>query len=77
MDWCQAYYESQEREAMAGKDLEFARRTGQFRGHASIQGQDPVSGGVVLRIDSVVYPEAWMEVRLTPKEVREMYALLE
>ena len=75
--WCPAFYESQERESLHGKELEIDRRLGRFRGHARVEGPDSINGGVLLRVDSIVFPTAWLEIRLSEEQVREMYALLE
>jgi len=76
MKWCPAFYESQDRESLHGKDLEIDRRLGRFRGHARVEGPDHINGGVKLRVDSIVFPTAWLEIRLSAEQVRQMYTLL-
>jgi hypothetical protein len=77
MEWCPAFYDMQNRESLHGKDLEMDRRTGRFRGHARVQGRDWSGDGVVVRVDSVVFPTAWLEIKLSAEQVREMHAMLE
>jgi len=77
MAWCPAFYKSQDRDGLHGKELDIDRRLGRFRGHARVEGPDHINGGVKLRVDSIVYPTVWLEIRLSEEQVREMYALLE
>jgi hypothetical protein len=75
MAWCPAFYESQERDSLHGKELDIDRRLGRFRGHARVEGPDHINGGVKLRVDSIVYPTAWLEIRLSPEQVKEICML--
>jgi hypothetical protein len=77
MSWCQAYFEIQQLEARDGVDLEEQRRLGHYRGHATVEKQDILSGGVVIRVDSVLYPTSWMQITLSPEQVEQAHAMVQ
>ncbi|MHA1679762.1 MAG: hypothetical protein ACTSUE_02060 [Promethearchaeota archaeon] len=74
--FCAEERNSIRRENTFGKELELARMTDKMIGTAVVQGSD-FSGGVVIRVDSIVYPEMWMEITLSPEQVREAASILE
>jgi len=74
--FCISQRQAIQREEMHGKELELARATGNMIGTAVISGSSH-SGGVVLRVDSMVFPELWMEITLSPQQVKEAYALIQ
>jgi hypothetical protein len=73
--FCASQREIIQRERMHGQELELARLTGKMLGTAVISGEHP-SGGVSIRVDSIVYPELWMEIVLSPEQVQEAHSLL-
>lgn len=60
---CVSYLQCKDRERAHGENMMLARRTGKACGIARIARGD--ENGVMVRVDSIVFPEMWLEINHT------------
>jgi|SRR6056297_3650670 len=60
-----------------GLQAMFMRITGKFEGTAVFQDKDEHSDSCILRIDSLAFPELWINVSLSKEQITEAYNMFQ